>query len=146
MSIPGSTGRNSRNLHIHLKREMIDGGAHVVPYGQFIMQLFLLAGDDDAKTLRGAGLGLLQQPIRRVRKKMARPGGRFQNSWDWPNLCRTATVRPDHVLPAGRLGAEKTVYRVLKSTNAYDAVHILFCDTRRSFDCQTRKTLVLREI
>lgn len=35
-------------LHIHLKREMIDGGAHVVPYGNY-HAAFLLAGDDERR-------------------------------------------------------------------------------------------------
>jgi fatty acid desaturase len=35
-------------LHIHLKQEMIDGGAHVVPYGNY-HAAFLLAGDDNRR-------------------------------------------------------------------------------------------------
>jgi hypothetical protein len=56
-------------------------------------------------------------------RRMARPRGRSQNSWDWPDRCRIATVRPDHALPAGRLGVPKSVYGVLKSTSAYDGIH-----------------------
>jgi len=33
-------------LHQHLKQVLVDGGAHVVPYGNY-HAAFLLAGDDD---------------------------------------------------------------------------------------------------
>jgi len=35
-------------LHMRLKQEMIDGGAHVVPYGNY-HAAFLLAGDDERR-------------------------------------------------------------------------------------------------
>jgi fatty acid desaturase len=50
-------------LHMRLKQEMIDGGTHVVPYGNY-HAAFLLAGDDGRKkTFRRAGLGIQKQSI-----------------------------------------------------------------------------------
>jgi len=47
------------------------------------------------------------------KRNLARPGGRFQNSWVESNRCRTATVRADRRVSTDQFGPPKSVQRHL---------------------------------